>query len=118
MAMNTLPISDRNRAAAGQNLRQSERIDMVRRIPYTLVTSNEPDVSVDHQGMAVLVNITSQGMLVVMEKAPMPKQVMNVRVPTPSDPIAIPTLAEVRWTQKVRLDEKENVYLVGLKFII
>jgi hypothetical protein len=42
---------------------------------------------------------------------------MNVRVPTPSDPIAIPTLAEVRWTQKVTLDEREDVYLVGLKFL-
>jgi hypothetical protein len=67
--------------------------------------------------MALLINITSQGMLLVMEEAPKTEQVMNVRVPTPSDPIAIPTLAEVRWTQKVTLDEREDVYLVGLKFL-
>jgi hemin uptake protein HemP len=117
MSMNNLPISDRNRLAAARNQRHSERIELVRRIPYTVTASPDEDIFIDHHGSAVMINITSQGMLLMMEKAPETEQVMNVRVPTPSDPIAIPTLAEVRWTQKVALDERDDVYLVGLKFL-
>ncbi len=117
MSINNLPISDRNRPTVARNQRHSERIELVRRIPYTVTASHDEDIFIDHHGMAVLINITSQGMLLMMEKAPETEQVMNVRVPTPSDPIAIPTLAEVRWTQKVALDEREGVYLVGLKFL-
>jgi hemin uptake protein HemP len=117
MSMNNLPISDRNRLAAARNQRHSERIELVRRIPYTVTASPDEDIFIDHHGSAVMINITSQGMLLMMEKAPETEQVMNVRVPTPSDPIAIPTLAEVRWTQKVAIDERDDVYLVGLKFL-
>jgi hemin uptake protein HemP len=117
MFMNYLPISDRNRPTAARNQRHSERIELVRRIPYTVTASPDEDIFIDHHGMALLINITSQGMLLVMEEAPKTDQVINVRVPTPSDPIAIPTLAEVRWTQKVALDERDDVYLVGLKFL-
>lgn len=115
--MDNLPNGERNQPAAARNQRQSERIELVRRVPYTVSGLNEQDILIDHHGMALLMNITSQGMLLVMEEAPKKAQVMNVRVPTPSDPIAIPTLAEVRWTQKVPLDEREDVYLVGLKFL-
>lgn len=117
MSENTSPASDRNRLAAGQNLRESERIDLVRRIPYALTKSYEEDEFVDHHGMGISVNITSQGMLLMMEEAPKTERVMNVRVPTPSDPVAIPTLAEVRWTKRVPVDDRKELCLVGLKFI-
>jgi hemin uptake protein HemP len=117
VVIDNLPNGDGKRPAMARNQRQSERIELVRRIPYTVSRLNEQDIMIDHHGMALLMNITSQGMLLVMEEAPKKEQVMNVRMPTPSDPIAIPTLAEVRWTQKVPLDELEDVYLVGLKFL-
>lgn len=117
MSENTSPSSDRNRLAAERNQRESERIDLVRRIPYTLTKSYDEDEFVDHHGMGISVNITSQGMLLMMEEAPKTEQVMNVRVPTPSDPVAIPTLAEVRWTKRVPVDDRKEVCLVGLKFI-
>jgi hypothetical protein len=117
MAMNNSPISDRDRPVGARNQRHSERVELVRRIPYTVTASPDEDIFIDHHGMALSINITPHGMLLVMEEAPEPEQVMNVRVPTPSDPVAIPTLAEVRWTQKVALDERDDVYLVGLKFL-
>lgn len=117
MSENTNPSSDRNRLAAERNQRESERIDLVRRIPYTLTQSYDEDEFVDHHGMGISVNITSQGMLLMMEEVPKTEQVMNVRVPTPSDPVAIPTLAEVRWTKKVPADDRKELCLVGLKFI-
>lgn len=108
MSENTNPSSDRNRLAAERNQRESERIDLVRRIPYTLTKSYDEDEFVDHHGMGISVNITSQGMLLMMEEAPKTEQVMNVRVPTPS---------EVRWTKRVPVDDRKELCLVGLKFI-
>ena len=102
MSESTSPSSDRNRLAAQRNQRESERIDLVRRIPYTLTKSYDEDEFVDRHGTGISVNITSQGMLLMMEEVPKTEQVMNVRVPTPSDPVAIPTLAEVRWTKRTK----------------
>lgn len=117
MSENTNPSSDQNRVAAERNQRECERIDLVRRIPYTLTKSYDEDEFLDHHGMGISVNITSQGMLLMMEEVPKTEQVLNVRVPTPSDPVAIPTLAEVRWTKRVPVDDRKEVCLVGLKFI-
>src|SRR5262249_19170395 len=82
MSENTSPSSDRNRLAAERNQRESKRIDLVRRIPYTLTKSYDEDEFVDHHGTEISVNITSQGMLLMMEEAPKTEQIMNVRVPT------------------------------------
>lgn len=117
MSMHNVNDTDRTRFGAVRNLRQSDRIELVRRIPYTMTRSDDEDIFTDHHGMALLMNITSQGMLLIMEDAPKTEQVMNVRVPTPFDPIAIPTLAEVRWIQRVPLDEREDIYMVGVKFL-
>ncbi|HXX74591.1 MAG TPA: hypothetical protein VEI50_05650 [Nitrospiraceae bacterium] len=117
MSMNNFPNTDRNRRTVAWNLRQSERIESVRRISYTVTRSADEDTFRDHHGMALLMNITSQGMLLIMKEAPKREQVMNVRVPTQFDLVAIPTLAEVRGVQKVSLDERESRYLVGLKFL-
>jgi hypothetical protein len=115
--MDNLPNTDWNRLVAARNQRQSERIDLLRLIRYTVTASNDQDFFIDQHGIAMSINIASQGMLLVMKEAPKTEQVMNVRVPTVSDTIAIPTLAEVRWTQKVPLGECEELYLVGLRFI-
>jgi len=117
MSINNFSNTDRNRPTVAWNLRQTERIESVRRIPYTVTRSTDEDIFIDHHGMALLMNITSQGMLLIMEEAPRKEQVMNVQMPTPFDPVAIPTLAEVRWIEKVSLGEREHRYLVGLKFL-
>jgi hypothetical protein len=105
------------RLVISENQRETERIDLSRLIPYNVIASDYQDVVRDHHGMALVMNITAQGLLLMMEEAPETEQVMNVRVPTPADPITVPTLAEVRWVEKVPLDEREDRYLVGLKFI-
>jgi len=80
--------------------------------------AEDPPVSV-HQGKALSVNISTGGMLVLMDQAPGLEQVMKVYVPTPITVAETPTLAEVRWVRKLpfgKLNGNE-AYFVGLKFV-
>ena len=99
--------------------KHNERVALLRPIPYEMTsTVDDPSVSV-HGGKALSVNISSGGMLVLMEQAPAIEQVMKVYVPTPSSVAETPTLAEVRWTRKLPLAKSNGngVYFVGLKFM-
>ena len=71
------------------------------------------------QGKALSVNISSGGMLLVMQQAPGIEQVLKVHVPTPTSLAETPTLAEVRWTRKIPFGRHngDGLYFVGLKFM-
>ena len=71
------------------------------------------------KGKALSVNVSSGGMLVLMDETPAIEQVMKVYVPTPLTAAETPTLAEVRWTRKLPVGRNNGVgpYFVGLKFI-
>jgi hypothetical protein len=70
-------------------------------------------------GRALSLNISSGGMLVLMDRAPEVEQVLKVLVPTPSSLAGTPTLAEVRWTRRVPFGPQNDqaTYFVGLKFM-
>jgi len=103
------------------NQKHNERVALLRQIPYELTAPIEPEpVVVRHgQGRALTVNISSGGMLLLMETAPAVDQVLKVHVPTPSSLAETPTLAEVRWTRKVPFNRSNGngLYFVGLKFM-
>jgi hypothetical protein len=71
------------------------------------------------EGKALSLNISSGGMLVLMEQAPDVNQVLKVNVPTPVTVAETPTLAEVRWARRVPFGKGigDGPYLVGLKFM-
>jgi c-di-GMP-binding flagellar brake protein YcgR len=99
--------------------KHSERVALLRPIPYQMTTPvDDPSVSA-HGGKALSVNISSGGMLVLMEQAPAIEQVMKVYVPTPISVAETPTLAEVRWTRRLPFGKTNGngAYFVGLKFI-
>ena len=99
--------------------KHSERVALLRPIQYEMTApAEDPSVQV-FQGKALSINISSGGMLLLMEQAPGIEQVLKVYVPTPITLTETPTLAEVRWTRKVpfpKLKESES-YFVGLKFL-
>jgi PilZ domain len=103
------------------NQKHNERVALLRQIPYELTApiEPEPDVVRHGQGRALSVNISSSGMLLLMEQAPAVEQVLRVHVPTPSSLAETPTLAEVRWTRKVPFGRSNSngMYFVGLKFM-
>jgi len=103
------------------NQKHNERVALLRQIPYELTAPIEPEpVVVRHgQGRALSVNISSGGMLLLMEQAPAVEQVLKVHVPTPSSLAETPTLAEVRWTRKIPFGSQngDSLHFVGLKFM-
>jgi hypothetical protein len=71
-----------------------------------------------HSGKALSLNISSGGMLVLMEQVPDINQVLKVNVPTPISVAETPTLAEVRWTRKLPFGKTNGeACFVGLKFM-
>ncbi len=101
----------------------SERVALLREIPYELTTlPGEEEFlgqqeGVDRQGKALSLNISSGGMLLLMEWAPVPERVLRVHVPTPVSLARTPTLAEVRWIRRVPFTAQDGPYFVGLKFL-
>lgn len=98
---------------------QSERVALLRPIAYEMTAPVEDPSSPIRQGKALSVNISSGGMLVLMDQAPAIEQVLKVYVPTPITLAETPTLAEVRWTRRLPFGRKNNneTYFVGLKFM-
>lgn len=96
----------------------SERAALLRPISYEMTPSAEPSAG-GGGGRALSLNISSGGMLVLMEHAPAIEQVLKVYVPTPLSVAETPTLAEVRWTRQVPFGgaNRMGAYFVGLKFI-
>lgn len=96
-----------------------ERVALLRPIPYEVTVPVEGKGPSAGEGKALSLNISSGGMLVLMEQAPEVEQVLKVFVPTPVTVAETPTLAEVRWARRVPFGKSSGVgpYLVGLKFM-
>jgi hypothetical protein len=98
--------------------KHSERVALLRPIPYEMTAPVDDPVATTHQGKALSVNISSGGMLLLMDQAPAIEQVLKVFVPTPITMADTPTLAEVRWTRKLPFGRNgTGTYFVGLKFM-
>lgn len=100
--------------------KHSERVALLRPIPYEMTAPVDDPVTAVRQGKALSVNISSGGMLLLMDQAPAIEQVLKVFVPTPITMAETPTLAEVRWTRRLpfgRANGNSAAYFVGLKFM-
>ena len=97
----------------------SERAALLRPILYEMTTPVEAPAASIHSGKALSLNISSGGMLVLMDQVPDVEQVLKVYVPTPISVAETPTLAEVRWTRKLPFGKPNGngAYFVGLKFM-
>lgn len=97
----------------------SERVALLRPILYEKTSPVERSSETQSEGRALSLNISSGGMLVLMDQPPDIEQVLKVYVPTPVSVAETPTLAEVRWTRKLPfVNGNGNIpYFVGLKFI-
>jgi len=96
-----------------------ERVAVLRPVPFEITTQvDDPSDSI-RSGKALSLNISSGGMLVLMDHAPEVEQVLKVLVPTPTSLAGTPTLAEVRWTRKMPFGRGNGSgpFFVGLKFL-
>jgi len=99
--------------------KHNERVALLRPISYEMTVPLEQDTAIQRQGKALSLNISSGGMLVLMDKEPPVEQVLKVQVPTPLSQAETPTLAEVRWVRKIPfgVSNEDSPYFVGLKFL-
>jgi hypothetical protein len=97
----------------------SERAALMRPILYEMTPSAEAPAAAASVGKVLSLNISSGGMLVLMDQSPKIGQVLRVLVPTPISQTETPTLAEVRWTRRVPFDQPDGnaTHFVGLKFM-
>ena len=95
----------------------SERVALLRPIPYEVTPSHEQEPASERRGHALSLNMSSGGMLVLMDFVPSVERVLKVKVPTPLALVETPTLAEVRWVRKIPFDDQNGPALVGLKFL-
>ena len=96
-----------------------ERAALLRPILYEMTVSEAEKGNLVKEGKALSLNISSGGMLVLMDQAPDIEQVLKIYVPTPITIAETPTLAEVRWTRKLPIGDSSShvTYFVGLKFM-
>lgn len=99
----------------------SERAALLRPIPYEMTSSEQGSSNgvAAKDGKALSLNISSGGMLILMDQTPAIEQVLKVYVPTPVSIAETPTLAEVRWTRKLPFGKSNSngICFVGLKFM-
>jgi len=113
-------------------LQHRDRFMMLQPIPYEMTTTveeNDEDhegdegegknhkVTPPENGKALLINISSGGVLLLMGNAPATETVLKIHVPTPITHTRTPTLAEVRWVREVPYTLPASLYFVGMKFI-
>jgi hypothetical protein len=101
------------------NGNHTERAALLRPILYEMTSSGEGNNVGEGKGRALSLNISSGGMLVLMDRAPAIQLVLKVYVPTPIAIAETPTLAEVRWTRRLPFAKSNGngMHFVGLKFL-
>jgi PilZ domain len=99
--------------------KHNERVALLRPIQYEMTTPLDEQPDLPRRGTALSLNISSGGMLVLMDQAPEAEQVLKILVPTPTSLAETPTLAEVRWSRKLPFGKNNNggPFFVGLKFL-
>ncbi len=97
--------------------RRAERVELLEPCPYEMSEDLGGGTIVMHQGEALSVNISSGGMLLLMDQAPQVDQVLKVHVPTPNKSTNSLALVEVRWTRPILAETPTSRYLVGVKSI-
>ena len=103
---------------------QRERFPLIREIAYEVTTPVSDGYAPSQQstraqsGKALSLNVSTGGMLLLMDEAPDPAQVLRVQVPTPVAHAETPTLAEVLWVRKVPYPQHQALSFVGVRFLL
>ncbi len=107
--------------------RQSRRVPLMCIIQYDTSDAyetddgeewTEPAVIQRREGEALSINISSGGILLMMDWDPHPNGVLKVSVPTPVTFARTPTLARVRWKRQTPYKAQDPLYFVGLQFVL
>ena len=110
------PLQVRPVSLVPQDCRRAERADFIEYCPYEISEPLGYDAIAIHEGEALSVNISSGGMLLLMDQGPPVQQVFEIQAPG-SIRDKTPGLVEVCWTRQIPIEDSESRYLVGVKFL-
>ncbi len=102
-------------APAVHDRRYDDRLAVGKACSLEMNESLDEQSIVFHQGEALLLNISSGGMLVLMELAPRVGDLVEIRMSGSKCGHTL-SLLEVRWTREVPMEEHGSRYLVGCRF--
>ncbi len=100
------------------------RTPFIREIPYEATWPIEDEEVFDQEspaarsGKGLSLNVSLGGMLLLVQGAPNPEQVLRLQVPTPVPDTGTPTLAEVRWVRQVPFVHHRTLSFVGVQFLL
>ena len=78
---------------------------------YELIEGHGPDASIVH-GKAYSLNVSSEGLLLLLDRKPQPRQLLEIHNPVLEGRHAV-TLFEVRWSKRLPFWTTQDRYLVG-----
>jgi hypothetical protein len=103
--------------------RHTDRMSFMRPISFTIIRTDLWRTNQDGNGTAghaLSLNISSKGLLILMDREPEVDQTMRISVPSAAQEVDIATMADVRWTRKVPFmrGEVHPFFFVGLRFTL
>jgi hypothetical protein len=113
--MKNTSITEWNRNP-GQRL-AADRHPFIRPVTYERCSVIGGEGIIEGDPTAVIVNISNEGMCVLVSAEPAIQEVMRVQMPTPAPQANAPTLVEVRWVRGVTVGGNV-LFFAGLKFLL
>lgn len=102
-------------APAVHDRRHDDRLAVGKACSLEMNESLDEQSIVFHQGEALLLNISSGGMSLLMEPAPRVRDLVEIRTSGSKCGHTL-SLLEVRWTRQLLIEEHGSRYLVGCRF--
>lgn len=94
--------------------RGEERFAVRGTCSYELIDNPGSESPVIHYGQAHSVNVSADGILLLLDRQPQLRQLVEIHNPV-SQPSHSVTLFEVRWTSRVPIGSPTKKYLVGCR---
>lgn len=95
---------------------RADRMLFIRPCRYEMTESHDGEALL-HEGCALSVNVSDQGMLLLLPQPAQAQQILEVVAPTPAGDPAAPHVVEVRWTKQVAASEEGSLCLAGVKVL-
>ncbi len=102
-------------ALAVHDRRHEERVAVGKACSLEMNESLDEQSIVFHQGEALLLNVSSGGVLLLMDQAPPVQDLLEIRTSGSKSGHTL-SLLQVRWTRDVPIEEYCSRYLVGCRF--
>jgi len=97
--------------------RHTDRVIFMRSIFYEIPARWEHERQAFQQDRALSLNISSGGILLLVDIALDIQQILKLFVPSVLHAAQTPTLGEVRWTRPVPFDLTDRLFFVGVEFV-